>query len=362
MLKRRWFIILAKILFKSLKVSKERIKMKKYLISENGNFYKANLHCHSTFSDGKFTPEQIKKAYMDKGYSIVAFTDHNVFVPHPELNEEGFLALHGFESDVTEPPREEWPYRKTCHMCFIAYEPDNYLHPFWHRSKYLGKGAIDHRDEVKFDESKPDFERIYTAECISDMVRLGKEGGFFVTYNHPRWSLETYAEYMNYEGIDAMEIYNHGCVVMGYHDYNSVVYDEMLRGGKRIYCLATDDNHTIDRDAFGGFVMIKAEKLEYKAVTDAIKRGDFYASTGPEIKSIWYDTETQTLHVDCSEAKKVIFSTGIRRQGQVLGKPYTTQPEFKLNGNEIYVRVTVIDEEGRTADTNAYFLDELNRI
>lgn len=335
--------------------------MIKHLISENGNFYKANLHCHSTYSDGKCTPEEIKKAYMDKGYSVVAYTDHNAYIPHPELSEEGFLALHGFESDVTEPAISERPNRKTCHMCFIAYEPDNYLHPFWHRSKYLFRGAIDHKDEVKFDDSKPDFERVYTPECIREMVKLGKENGFFVTYNHPRWSLETYEQYMKYDGIDAMEIYNNGCVVMGYHDYNGVVYDEMLRAGKRIYCLATDDNHTIDRDAFGGYVMIKAEKLEYKTITDAIKRGDFYASTGPEINDIWYDTETQILHVDCSEAKKVILSTGIRRQGLVKGAPTVTSAEFKLNGNEGYVRVTVIDAEGCTADTNAYFLDELNK-
>ena len=335
--------------------------MKKYLISENGNFYKANLHCHSTYSDGKCTPEEIKKAYMDKGYSIVAYTDHDVYIPHPELNDEGFLALNGFEVEINDPASPEKAATKTCHMCFIAYDPDNHIHPLWHRSKYLFRGALDHKDEVRFDENKPDYEREYTAERISDMIRVGKENGFFVTYNHPRWSLETYAEYMKYEGINAMEIYNHGCVVMGYHDYNSVVYDEMLRGGKRIYCLATDDNHTIDRDAFGGFVMIKAEKLEYKTVTDAIRRGDFYSSTGPEIKSVWYDTETQILHVDCSEAKKVILSTGIRRQGIIKGKPDVASAEFKLNGNEVYVRVTVIDEEGRTADTNAYFLDELNK-
>ena len=335
--------------------------MKKYLISENGNFYKANLHCHSTFSDGKCTPEEIKKAYMEKGYSIVAYTDHDVYIPHPELNEEGFLALHGFEAEVNEPPRSDGRATKTCHVCFVALDPDNYLHPFWHRSKYLFRGALDHKDEVKFDESKPDYNRVYSAEGVSEMVRLGKEAGFFVTYNHPRWSLETYAEYINYEGIDAMEIYNNGCFVAGYSDYNGVVYDEMLRSGKRILCLATDDNHTVGWDAFGGYVVIKAEKLEYKTITDAIKRGDFYASTGPEIKSVWYDTETKVLHVDCSEARKVILSTGIRRQVKVAGNPLTTEAEFKLNGNENYVRVTVFDAEGRTADTNAYFLDELDK-
>ena len=38
--------------------------MKKYLLPENGNFYKANLHCHTTVSDGNWTPEEVKKNYM----------------------------------------------------------------------------------------------------------------------------------------------------------------------------------------------------------------------------------------------------------------------------------------------------------
>ena len=33
--------------------------MKKFLLPENGNFYKANLHCHTNISDGKRTPEEI---------------------------------------------------------------------------------------------------------------------------------------------------------------------------------------------------------------------------------------------------------------------------------------------------------------
>ena len=36
--------------------------MKKYLLQENGNFYKANLHCHSIVSDGAFTPEELKNS------------------------------------------------------------------------------------------------------------------------------------------------------------------------------------------------------------------------------------------------------------------------------------------------------------
>ena len=31
------------------------------LLPEAGHFYKANLHCHSTMSDGKLTPEQLRE-------------------------------------------------------------------------------------------------------------------------------------------------------------------------------------------------------------------------------------------------------------------------------------------------------------
>ena len=44
------------------------------LIPETGTFYKANLHCHTIHSDGRLTPEEFKKAYMDEGYSVVAYT------------------------------------------------------------------------------------------------------------------------------------------------------------------------------------------------------------------------------------------------------------------------------------------------
>jgi predicted metal-dependent phosphoesterase TrpH len=56
--------------------------MKKYLLPESGSFYKANLHCDTNVSDGKWTPEKVKEEYAKQGYSIVAYTDHNIMLPH----------------------------------------------------------------------------------------------------------------------------------------------------------------------------------------------------------------------------------------------------------------------------------------
>ena len=50
--------------------------MKKNLLTPSMGYYRANLHCHSTVSDGKKTPEELKEFYRSHGYSAVAFTDH----------------------------------------------------------------------------------------------------------------------------------------------------------------------------------------------------------------------------------------------------------------------------------------------
>lgn len=338
--------------------------MRKYLLPEGGNFYKVNLHCHSTFSDGKRTPEELKEEYMAHGYSAVAFTDHNVLIPHHELTDENFVALSGFELDVNEAEKHSG-FKKCCHICYVALEPNNEQIVCWHREKFVGKSSVAHRPLVKFDESLPDYERVYTPECISDMMQKGRDGGFFVTYNHPVWSMEDYSNYMGYHGMHAMEICNYGCEVEGYPDYNPKVYDDMLRGGERIYCISTDDNHNRrskddpQYDSFGGWVCVKADSLTYENITDGLMKGNFYASRGPEIKALWY--EDGKIHVECSPAARIDAIYGIRRGRAVIAPngQAVTEAEFEVPEDSVYVRLTVTDEHGKTADTNAFFMDQI---
>nr|WP_320153922.1 PHP domain-containing protein [uncultured Draconibacterium sp.] len=44
---------------------------------KNYNRYKANLHTHTTCSDGKLSPQQVVDKYHELGYQILAITDHN---------------------------------------------------------------------------------------------------------------------------------------------------------------------------------------------------------------------------------------------------------------------------------------------
>ena len=334
--------------------------MKKHLLPQC-NSYKANLHCHTNVSDGAMSPEQVKQAYKSLGYSVVAYTDHDVLIPHDDLNDPDFLALHGLEIEIDEPrPNTDFKYLKTCHFCLIAIDPDNLTQPMWHREKFVPKCSLAYRDKVKFDESEPDYERVYSADGISEMMRIGRERGFFVTYNHPTWSLEEYPQYTSYKGMHAMEMFNGACIFDGYDDYNPRVYDDILRSGNRILCIGADDNHSPSHVG-RAYTVIKAPSLQYRDITAALVNGDFYASEGPEIKELCL--EDGTVHIKTSAAQYINISCGIRRSRAVVAPDgdTVTEASFALPDGADYFRLTVIAPDGKRACTNAYFVDETEK-
>lgn len=337
--------------------------MRQYLLPETGRFYKANLHCHSILSDGAMTPEEIKSAYLKKGYSVVAYTDHEILFPQNHLTDEHFVALNGVEHSFDEKDRFDRSGRK-CHLCCIALEPDNHLTPCPDESKFPRfQGNLDNLHLYRPQPGTENFPRIYTPKAINNLMHEAKKYGFFITYNHPDWSLEEQDIYTQYEGMDAMEICNYGCIALGYDEYNPKAYDALLRRGRKIFCLANDDNHNKpgrNWDSFGGWTMIKAEHLEYRSITKALKAGHFYASQGPEIQALWL--EDGQIHITCSPASKIMFTTA-QRHRQVTIAPdnsSVTSAAFALDHNDGYVRVTVVGLDGKPANTNAYFLDSLN--
>ena len=165
--------------------------------------------------------------------------------------------------------------------------------------------------------------------------------------------------------MNAMEIMNGGCIAAGYEDYNPRVYDDILRSGKKLYCIGADDNHNKHpddsrySDSGWAFTMIKVPKLEYRTITKALEAGDFYASEGPEIHELY--VEDQKVHIKCSEADKIFCRYKARMGGMVLsenGVP-VTEAAFKIGPELGCFRITVVDKCGRHACTSAYFPEEL---
>jgi len=307
--------------------------MKKYLFANDKNIYKANMHSHTTVSDGALTPEQAKEAYVARGYSIVAFTDHNILKSHQQLNDKDFLAINACEVDIISAKKRGSPLY---HFNLYATRPDMTETPPLPKMDYSDHEAINK----------------YIAERNAE--------GFLVCYNHPYWSMQTYDEYSKLRGCFAMEIYNHNCeVAEGYYGYNPQVYDEMIRQGQNIFCFSTDDNHNRgpedikDKDSFGGYIQINSRSLTYEDVMDALKRGDFYSSQGPEIHEI--SLEGNILTVKCSPTDLIVVYTQGRRCCVKKGDGLTSAT-FELSEMDDYIRVMCRDKNKLDANSNAYWI------
>ena len=316
------------------------------LLPQGGQWYKANLHCHTTVSDGRLTPEEVKAAYQEQGYQVVAYTDHRKYVPHLELCDEAFIALAGVEIDISEIlPGKDWFFMKMYHLNFYDTQPEQMPDA---KAMYCAADYWDH-------------DPVYVNSYIRKMRQLG----FIACYNHPYWSNHTVDDYLPLEGLFAMEIYNHACELEGAYGYTPQAYQEMLRAGKRIGCVASDDNHDFYPfghplcDSFGGYTMIYGEKLTYGEIIRNLQAGNYYSTTGSKIRELYL--EDGMLVIKTSPAERIYVHTKgeecyreISRNGEAL-----TEAGFLLSGKEGYLQVTVQDSKKGTANSNAYFLDEL---
>lgn len=344
--------------------------MKHILLPENLNYYRANLHCHSTISDGRKTVEELKRDYMAHGYSAVAFTDHEIFLTHNDLTDENFVALNGYEISFDDGAPRIPLGRKTCHICLVALDPENNRQVCYNREKYLWGNAVNYRAQIVYDENQPDFIKHYDAETIQKAIDTGRGNGFFVTYNHPDWSRETFEDFTAIKNLDAMEIVNFSSVIHGYDDDNGHCYNDMLNTCP-LYCVGTDDNHNREQDSdprcdsYGGYTMIGAEKLGYKELTEALSKGCFYASTGnyvhvgPEIRGLEY--EDGVVRIKTSPVASIQIITASRNSlNRVAPEGETIDcAEFTVPDKELWFRLVARDLKGYKAFTNAYYPENM---
>lgn len=323
--------------------------MKKYLLPKDGTFYKANLHCHSTCSDGRFTPEKLKEIYKEHGYSILAYSDHNVLISHEELKDSTFLPITAVEINLK------------CYHHYIFHNKYGRSAPTYHLNFFSKNEKA---------TKMPFFIRTYSVRNANYLIRAFKRRGFLAQYNHPRWSFQSVKNFTRLRGLWSFEILNYGCeteLFDGHADYEYEYYIRhgKLRKSKMPVPVADDDNHNgfgesgPQCDSFGGWTMIKAPELTYDAVMTAMQKGYLYASSGPEIKSLY--VENGVMKIKTSPVKGIAFLTTTRsRQVFLSDNCDITHAEFELDPKKYnYVRIELKDDKGGRAWTRAYSLKEM---
>lgn len=319
--------------------------------SEGGNWYKGNLHCHTTDSDGKLTPSEVVELYRSAGYDFLAISDHNIFSDYrKQFDDETFIILPAMEASAAlfeDESRKN--LRKVHHIHGILGSEE--------MQKQAEKELFSHLQRYPEREYFGNWDGAAVAQILQDDL---KAHGCLTIYNHPVWSRVWEEEFIYTKGLTALEIYNYGTVNESATGFDSLRWDVMLRDGVRIFATASDDNHNREvPDSFGGFIMVKAEKLSHENIIQAILAGNYYSSSGPEIYD--WGMEDGTAYVECSPVSRVNFIAGnaVNAGASVLsdtGKDAIARAEFSLRGDETYIRAECVDSHGKTAWSNPIFL------
>lgn len=331
----------------------------KHLLPLTAQYFKANLHTHSTISDGKLTPAEVKQAYKSAGYQILCLTDHNTIVDHSKMNDPDFLMLTGVEININAPANPPFPVQ-TYHLNLIAKKPDNLWSPAIAYHKF--PSAAEYESKMQCEG----MDLVYDPESVNAMIAKANEKGFLVSYNHPTWSLQSYPDYAPLKGLWAMELRNSECIQLGHNENNARVYKDLLNLGNRIYPLGTDDMHT-PRALGLSWIMVGADELRYDRVIEALEAGDFYMSCGPELCSLTF--EDNILKVTCSDAQHIILESNVRLAQLIAADNNAPLHEavFDLtklidkykDDPSVFIHLTITAPDGTYAATRAYSLNEL---
>lgn len=294
-------------------------------------WYKGNTHTHTLNSDGDSHPDDVAKWYKEHGYAFLVLTDHNVLTDVTALNalhglDERFLIIRGEE--VTDRVAD-----KSIHINALA--PERLVPP---------QGGTSVVDVIQRD------------------VNAIRAAGAEPHLNHPNfgWSV-TADELAQVKDLKLFEVFN-GHPMVNNEGGGGVpgleqAWDQILSRGITLYGLATDDAHHFkpSNDPLAarpgqGWIFVRADTLTPKAIVDAIARGDFYASTGVELRD--YRVTPTEITVD---VKPTFFSKYrvqfIGQGGAVLSEVTANPATYRITGREGYVRAKVLESNGAAAWT-----------
>jgi len=291
-----------------------------------GRFWKGNIHTHSTLSDGVRAPAEVCATYRDAGYDFLALTDH-------------FMAKYGY------PVADTRGFRAPGFTTLIGAElhaPATGLGELWH---ILAVGL------------PLDFAPLAEGETGPDIAARAIAAGAFVAIPHPGWYALTAEDAATLPGAHAVEVYNHTSALRTARGDGAYLADQLLAAGRRCTLLAVDDAHFACDDAFGGWLMVRAEANEPEALLAALKAGAFYATQGPQLHAVEWGAES--VEISCSEATSImVLGRGSRAaQSVAAGQTRAVLPLERVAPGG-YARVVVADAAGRCAWGNPVWFGE----
>ena len=94
--------------------------------------------------------------------------------------------------------------------------------------------------------------------------------------------------------------------------------------------------------------MVQADELTQDAIVDGLASGRFYASTGVTLTRL--ESSAESIELEIEQERDFIYTTRFTGEdGEVLSESTGLTAEYVADGQEAYVRATVVSSSGPRA-------------
>ena len=305
-------------------------------LAQTLNWYKGNTHTHTLNSDGDSTSADVVRWYRENRYNFVFLTDHEYINNVDALNgvygkPGSFIVLSGQE--ITDS-FDKKPY----HINALG----------------ISKVIMPSKLPGAVETLQRNIDEVNTAGGVAQV-------------NHPNfgWAL-TADQLIKLQNYSLLEIHNGHPLVNnkggGGNPSAEEIWDAVLSSGKLVFGIADDDSHYFKRigdpaapTPGQGWIYVRAVELTPNAIVDALRKGNFYASTGVELTDYKADNKQVVITVKEQTSSKYRIQF-IGRNGRILSESITSPATYIIKGDEGYVRARVFESNGKMAWTQPIML------
>ncbi|MEB8327985.1 histidinol-phosphatase [Flavobacteriaceae bacterium KMM 6897] len=348
-------------------------------------WFKGNLHAHSYWSDGDEFPEVIMDWYKSKEYQFVALTDHNTLADGDrwQVISKDSMYQKAFKRYL-EQYGASWVTYKTdslnrTQVKLKTYE--EYKGLFEESGKFLiikAEEISDHFEDKPLHLNTTNIQKKIHPQGGNSVLEVLQNNidavisqrdelniPMIVHVNHPNFrhaiSLEDMIALRNERFF---EVYNGHHLVNNSGDSIHMSTESMwdhiniayIKNNKPLmYGLATDDSHNYHvkgstwSNAGRGWIMARADSLNPKSLIAAMEAGEFYASTGVEIKELIVDNNTLTVEVKKEPGITYQISFIGCKKGKAAPEEFVSvqggKANFEITNDILFVRSKIISSK-----------------
>lgn len=352
-------------------------------------WWKGNTHTHTLWSDGNALPEYAVTWYKDRGYHFLALTDHNILQEsetwfpvataggarlQPDQVKAVLESKNPLLEERTREGQREVRLNRHTELVQRFSEPGKFLlvpgeevTSSWRSPGPEGRGHPVHINAIGLEAFIPPARGTSVVDVLNQVFdgiaaqEKSQGSSVFGHLNHPNfgWGV-SWEDMARIRAGIFFEVFNGHTGTADAGDGNHPSTDEMWDRANILRLtelklpllqgISTDDTHHYHGGKVAGpgrgWIVVRAKSLDLDSLTQAMRAGDFYSSSGVDLQDLKVTPTSYSVQAKVREGETLTIEFVGARKGDapepvVFSTSQGAEASYTFQGDELFVRARV---------------------